>query len=291
MSVYEIITERIVAALESGVAPWRKPWTTAMPCNLISQKEYRGVNVWLTSMQGFESKYWLTFNQCNKLGGKIKKGEKGTPITFWSVGKESLNPKTGKVSKPFMLKYFTVFNLTQTEGIDLPRAVFAASKVSEFDANAKADALIAGMPKPPSYEKSDAAWYRPRTDAIGMPARTSFHTPSAYYATQFHEMAHSTGHATRLGRFDGTEAPQGFGSESYSKEELIAELTSSFLCGLAGIETETLPASASYLASWIKVLKGDSKLIVGACSAAQKASDYIANVSLATDTESITEAA
>jgi antirestriction protein ArdC len=277
-NVYEIVTERIVASLEAGVAPWQKPWHSALPCNLVSQKPYRGINVWLTAMQGHASKYWLTYNQCAKLGGHVKKGQKSTPITFWNVGEEKLNPKTGRVSTPFLLRYFNVFNLCQTEGIELPHAVFEHTKINEFDAIASADKLIAGMPDAPRQEQSASAWYRPSTDVLGMPHRSTFHTPASYYATMFHELAHSTGHAKRLARFETAETNHAFGSESYSKEELIAEMASAFLCGMAGIERETLPNSAAYLKSWIGRLKGDAKLIVSAASQAQKAADLIANL-------------
>jgi antirestriction protein ArdC len=283
-SVYDIITSKIVEALESGVVPWQKPWTTAMPCNLISQKDYRGINVWLTGMQGFPSKYWLTFNQCAKLGGRIVKGSKSTPITYWNVGDEKLNPKTGKLSKPFLLRYFSVFNLCQTEGIELPRALWDANKRSEFEVVSVADALIAGMPNPPAYQASDAAWYRPSVDTVGMPHRSSFTSPASFYATLFHELAHATGAKQRLHReaFDNLAI---FGSESYSSEELVAELTSSYLCGLSGIERETVPNSAAYLKTWIARLKGDSRLIVAAASAAQKAADYISRNTIASKSD------
>src|SRR4029077_16399657 len=134
--------------------------------------------------------------------------------------------------------------------------------------------IVKGMPNPPAYEQDFRAAYFPSQDTVTMPSRTAFVSQAEYYSTLFHELTHATGHAKRLGR-DGFDVPQQFGSESYSKEELIAEMGSAMLCGLAGIEQSTLANSAAYLKSWIARLKADSKLVISAASAAQKAADYI----------------
>jgi antirestriction protein ArdC len=283
-SVYEIVTEQVIAQLEQGVAPWRKPWSCNLPCNLVSQKAYRGMNVFFLATQGYESRYWLTFDQCAKLGGRVKAGSKSTFVTFWNIGTERVNPKTGRESKPFLLRYYRVFNLGQTEGIDLPRAVFERNKRSEFEAIETAETLAEAMPNPPTFEHSDHAWYSPLQDRIGMPARSLFHSPAEYYSTLFHELAHSTGHANRLLR-EGFDKPSQFGTESYSKEELVAEMTSAFLCGLSGIERETVPNTAAYLRSWIGRLKADSRLLITAASAAQKAADHISRNTFANQAE------
>jgi antirestriction protein ArdC len=283
-NVYEIVTSQIIESLESGVVPWRKPWSSAMPCNLVSQKAYRGMNVFMLATAGFESKYWLTLNQANSLGGRIKAGSKSNLVTFWNVGEEKLNAKTGKLSKPFMLRYYRVFNLTQTDGIDLPRAVFERNKRNQFEAIESAESLAESMPCKPEFLQSDAAWYSSARDTVGLPARSLFHSPAEYYSTLFHELAHSTGHASRLKR-EAFDSPSQFGSESYSREELIAEMSSAFLCGLSGIERETLPNSAAYLQNWIARLRGDSKLILSAASAAQKAADFISRNSNADQAE------
>lgn len=283
-NVYEIITGEIIKSLESGVVPWRKPWSSELPCNLVSQKPYRGLNVFMLATSGYESKFWLTLNQANKLGGKIKTGSKSHLITFWNVGKEKLNEKTGKVQCPFLLRYYNVFNLTQTEGIDLPRAIFERNKRNAFEAIEAAESMAESMPNPPKFEQSDAAWYRPSSDTVGIPPRSFFHSPAEYHATLFHELTHSTGHESRLHR-ESFDNPSIFGSESYSKEELIAEMGAAFLCGLSGIEREILPNSASYLQNWIKRLQGDSKLILSAASMAQKAADYISRNAIADQTE------
>jgi len=274
-SVYEIITEKIIKQLESGVAPWRKPWTCQTPANLITQKEYRGLNVFILASQGFPSRFWLTFNQATKLDGRIHKGEKSSPVIFWNVGdeREATTPDGAKeTSRRFLLRYYSVFNLSQTEGIDIPASLLQETRTN--DPIEVCEQVVAGMPNPPAFEQSDKAWYSPFSDAIGMPARDLFHSSEEYYATQFHELAHSTGHAKRLHR-ENFENPVSFGSESYSKEELIAEMTAAMLCGIAGIEQKTLENSAAYLKTWIARLKSDSRLLVSAASQSQKAADFI----------------
>jgi antirestriction protein ArdC len=276
-NVYEIVTERIIAQLESGVAPWRKPWTSKSPANLVSQKEYRGLNVLMLASQGYPSRFWLTFNQANKLGGKIAKGSKGSLVVYWNVGEEREVRKadgSSKTQTPFLLRYSTVFNLAQTEGIDIPARMLEEQR--DNNPIADCEAIVDGMPNPSQREQSDRAWYAPKSDTVGMPTRGLFHSSEDYYSTLFHELAHSTGHESRIGR-EGFENPVQFGSDSYSKEELVAECTAAMLCGVTGIGTQTLDNSAAYLRTWIARLKSDSKLIVQAASAAQKAADYIRN--------------
>lgn len=274
-NVYEIVTEKIIKQLEAGVAPWRKPWTCQVPTNLITQNEYRGLNVFTLASQGFPSRFWLTFNQATKLGGRIRKGEKSSPVIFWNVdeaGETTSQDDTKETSRRFLLRYYSVFNLSQTEGIDIP-----SSPLQETRNNnpiETCEQLVANMPNPPRFEQSDKAWYSPSKDVVGMPARGLFHSSEEYYATEFHELAHSTGHAKRLHR-ENFDNPVSFGSESYSKEELIAEMSAAMLCGIEGIEQKTLENSAAYLKTWIARLKSDSRLIVSAASQAQKAADFI----------------
>jgi antirestriction protein ArdC len=280
-SVYEVVTEQVIKQLESGVAPWRKPWRTEMPCNLLSQKPYRGLNVFMLASQGYASRYWLTFNQANKLGGHVKKGEHSSLVTFWHIGEEKIKAD-GSKTQPFLLRYYRVFNLCQTEGIAEKLGLGQSSRpVASIE---QCEAIVAGMPNAPRREQSSAAWYRPSSDTVGMPSRGLFSSAEEYYSTLFHELSHSTGHASRIGR-DGIEILNTFGSESYSKEELIAEMGAAMLCGVAGIAPATLQNSAAYLKTWIERLKSDSRLLVSAASAAQKASDYILAKSLASESE------
>ena len=274
-SVYQIITEKIIKQLESGVAPWRKPWTCQTPANLVTQKEYRGLNVFTLASQGFPSRFWLTFIQATKLGGRIRKGEKSSPVIFWTIGDEqetTAQDGAKETSRPFLLRYYSVFNLSQAEGIDIPASLLQETRTN--DPIETCEQIVTNMPVPPAFEQSDKAWYSPTNDVVGMPARGLFHSSEEYYVTEFHELAHSTGHAKRLHR-ENFDNPVSFGSESYSKEELVAEMTAAMLCGIAGIEQRILENSAAYLKTWIARLKSDSRLLVSAASQAQKAADFI----------------
>jgi antirestriction protein ArdC len=274
-SVYEIVTKKIIEQLESGVAPWRKPWTCQSPTNLITQKEYRGLNVFTLASQGFASRFWLTCNQDTKLGGRIRKGAKASLVIFWNLGdepQEAAADETHDGARTFLLRYYSVFNLSQTEGIELPASLLQPNRAS--DPIEVCERIVFSMPSRPAFEQSDKAWYSPARDVVGMPARELFRSSEEYYATVFHELAHSTGHETRLHR-QNFDSPASFGSESYSKEELIAEMTAAMLCGIAAIERKTLENSAAYLKTWIDRLKSDSRLIVSASSQAQKAADFI----------------
>jgi antirestriction protein ArdC len=275
MNVYEIVTEQIIKQLESGNVPWRRPWLCQEPCNLISQKPYRGINTFLLSASGYPSPFWLTYKQAEKLGGHVKKGEQSHMVVFWNIGTEKLNAKTGKLSKPFLLRYYRVFNLSQTEGIQSELRITNHAPVADI---AACESIVTAMPHAPSFEDSSKAAYSPSRDCVMMPSRSVFNSSEGYYATLFHELTHSTGHASRVGR-EGITDTAGFGSDTYSKEKLIAEMGSAMLCGITGIAPVTLENSAAYLRSWIGVLKGDSKLVVAAASAAQKAADYIRNTS------------
>ena len=277
MNVYEIVTAKIIDSLESGVAPWQKPWNCAPPMNLISQREYRGINVFLLGSQGYGSRYWLSYNQAAKLGGNIRKGAKSSLVTFWRIGEEKTLRKadgTERTTKPILLRYYSIFNLEQTEGIADKLGLTFSERVPNIEA---CERIVAEMPNAPARQQSDKAWYRPSNDTVGMPAKTAFNSAESHYATLFHELTHSTGHASRIGR-EGIENLNEFGSESYSREELVAELGASMLCGLTGISPAVIENSAAYLRSWIDRLKGDSKLIVSAASAAQKAADYIRGI-------------
>ena len=274
-SVYEIVTEKIIKLLESGAAPWRKPWTSQTPATLVTQKEYRGLNVFTLASQGFPSRFWLTFNQATKLGGRIRKGEKSSPVIFWNIGDEretTTQDGTNESSRPFLLRYYSVFNLSQAEDIDIAASLLQETRTN--DPIETCEQLVKNMPDSPAFEQSDIAWYSPSNDVVGMPARGLFHSSEEYYATVFHELAHSTGHAKRLHR-ENFDNPVSFVSESYSKEELIAEMTAAMLCGIAGIEQRVLENSAAYLKPWIARLKSDSRLLVSAASQAQKAADFI----------------
>jgi antirestriction protein ArdC len=289
-SVYEIVTERIIAAIEAGVSPWRKPWTpnefsymgkpVTSAVNAVTGKPYRGINVLLLGLCGYADPRFLTFNQAKALGGNVKKGERGTPIVFWKWVEVSSQDATDEAAEDTptgkrvpILRYYTVFNVEQCEGLEKlkPLSKPAPATAKAFNPIAEAEAILAGRKNPPTcYHGRNAAAYSPLADEVYMPAVQQFESMEAYYATRFHEEGHATGHVKRLGRPFGT----GFGSDSYAREELVAELTAAFLCAEAGIDS-TLDQSAAYLKGWLKPLKNDPKFVVIAAGQAQKAADYI----------------
>ena len=266
---YERITERIVTLLEQGTVPWHKPWTvkTGLPRNLVSKKPYRGINVFLLMAMSYESPHWLTFRQAIQLGGNVKKGEKSCPVVFWKRMKdeESDEPK-----KAPLLRLYHVFNVAQCDGLKATSTVENGSFTSTKPAE-----IVAKMPQPPVVKHGMArAFYSPTDDYVGMPERERFDGEAGYFATLFHELVHATGHEKRLKRASIAER-NGFGSDPYCKEELIAELGSAFLCGYADIVDRTIDNSAAYLEGWLKQFQNDRTLIVSAAAQAQKAADFI----------------
>lgn len=279
MNVYQIVTERILEALAKGVVPWRKPWRTETPKNLISGRDYRGVNIFLLSAQPFESPYWLTFKQAKELGGTVRRGERGTPIVFWKITEDE--DSNGKVSKGFLLRYFTVFNVAQTEGIEAP----PTAERSAFNPIEACEKVVASYKDPPSIlQMGQQAAYLPSLDRIWIPKPEQFTSPEEYYSTLFHELAHSTGAPHRLNR-KGVADPSRFASHTYSFEELVAECTSAFLATHAGIAPATLANSAAYIASWASKLKSEPRWIVDASAQAAKAADLILGKIAAKSTE------
>jgi antirestriction protein ArdC len=211
--------------------------------------------------------------------GHVIKGSKSTPVIFWKFldrkESEATDGETSTNGKIPMLRFYSVFNLCQTEGITPPPA---EETNNTFDPITKADEIIAAMPlKPDIRYGGGRAYYSPTLDYVQLSHQHTFDTIEHYYNTLFHELSHATGHANRLGRKGVTETSY-FGSHEYSKEELVAEMGAAFLCGSCGIEQMTLENSVSYIAGWLKALKNDKTLLVQAAGQAQKASDYILNV-------------
>jgi antirestriction protein ArdC len=283
MNVFEVVTQKMIEKLEAGVVPWHMPWRTSVgrPCNLISGKEYRGINPMLLGCH-YSSKYWLTYNQVKQLGGYVRSGERSSIVVFFKPI-ITTKPKTKEEEKkhmPFVLKYYSVFNSMQCDGItdDRLEAERARLKnIPEFKNIDACEAVWGNYPNAPALEhRQQRACYRPSSDTINMPMKESFDSEEEYYNTLFHEAVHSTGHESRLSRKTLTESAH-FGSEKYSKEELIAEMGAAMLCAHVGIESKVFDNSASYLGGWLDVLKEskNTRLIVDAASAAQKAIDCI----------------
>lgn len=273
-SVYDIVSTKIIDALKGDIVPWQKPWVggdAGLPRNAISNRPYRGVNVFLLNLAPSGDPRWLTYKQAADRGGNVKKGEKGQLVIFWSIidGKEKGDD--GKVKKIVFLKYYTVFNVVQCEGLNLP----TLEKPVAFDPIAEAEAIAAEYADGPVvyHGPGDRAYYRPSEDTITLPSKGQFREAGEYYATLFHELAHSTGHSNRLNRKElGT--PATFGDPVYSKEELVAEFGAAFLCARAGIDN-TRDNSAAYIKGWLSKLEDDPKLVVLAAAAGQKAADWI----------------
>lgn len=287
-NVYEIVTEAILKQLEQGTAPWHKPWKTIhgeVPTNLVSGKAYRGINLFLLSHLPYARPLYLTYKQTQELGGQVKRGEHGHKVVFWKVSdrpttEASEDGGESTTKRSFLLRYYTVFNVAQCEGLDakIP-ALPAASPLTPIQSIDSAESIVREWAGKPMIEEkiSDRAFYVPALDRITVPSRTQYENPTEFYSTLFHELTHSTGHKSRLNRSTLTELCP-FGSTNYSREELVAEMGAAFLCGEAGIENAaSLQNSASYIAGWMKKLKADPRCVVTAAAQAQKAADLILN--------------
>ncbi len=274
--VYQIVTDRIVSLLESGTVPWHKPWKggNQWPQNFVSRKVYRGINLFLLNAASYASPFWLTFKQVQSLGGRVKKGEHSFPVVFWKMFREEGDAEARRI--PF-LRYYSVFNVAQCEGIAVP--TIPTSETSQaFQSIEKCEQVVTAMPKRPAINHQGAhACYSPSLDAVSMPEARLFESSEDYYSTLFHELTHATGHVSRLNRKEITD-PIRFGSDPYSREELVAEMGAAFLCGHCEIENKTIDQSASYIQSWLAKLKEDRKLVVHAAAQAQKACDFILDV-------------
>lgn len=275
-------------ALDEGRVPeWLKPWNSSKVGqirNACSQKPYRGINPLILQgrmmEEGWVDPQFATFKAVKKAGGSIKKGEKGTAVILWKPFTKQ-NAATGEEEKFFMLRYYTVFNVAQTEGFNYKTLIGSEDEGSEeFDPIQAAENIVQGWDDKPSITEggSVAAYYQEK-DAVIIPHKASFHRPEAFYCTLFHELAHATGHKKRLNRLTGDR----FGSATYAKEELVAELTANFLLGICGIEKATQDNSVEYVLGWLRKLQDDPKMLLQAAGQAQKACDMIMGVTFDKD--------
>lgn len=283
---YDAVTERIVAALEAGVVPWHRPWRSGGgQRSLSSGKPYRGINIFTleatAAICGYSSPWWTTFNQAKERGGKVRKGEKGTPVVFWKFIEKPDPDDPGRIRRIPFLRYFTVFNTDQVDDLDPPEVEGLAA----FEPIEVCEAIKRGYAKrhggPALQHGGDVAFYHPIDDFVRLPVLGQFESPEAYYAVLFHEFGHSTGFPTRLDRKGITETTT-FGTPTYSQEELVAEMTAAFVCGEAGIPVN-YPQSSAYIASWLAKLGSDPKLVVHAGGQAQRAADLILGRAAPTD--------
>jgi antirestriction protein ArdC len=292
--VYQMVTDRIIEQLNKGTVPWQQPWKAAgLPRNLLTNRAYRGINMLLLNSLGYEHNLFVTYNQLNReLGGKVKKGEEGHIITYWNYGdKGKGNAEDAEASedgekpkKAPLLRYYTVFNISQCENI--PESYLEQGRV--VDVIATCEEVVESMPQCPVIQhKGQKATYNPLEDVINMPKKASFTSDAGYYSTLFHELVHSTGHHSRLNRKDLIQMAE-FGSEPYSHEELVAEIGACYLQSITGI-AEEFEQSAAYVQGWLQKLKNDKRFILSASTHAQKAIDFILNVKTEAEAEHLEE--
>lgn len=269
-SKHELIANKIIESLESNNIPWKKPWTSLLPKNLKTNKEYRGINNFLLSMVPTQYPFFLTFNQAKELGGSVLKGSKSVPVFFYSrINKE--NDEGEKVDSFFFMKQYAVFTLEQIEGIDYSQFI---DPVIDFQPVMKAENLVNAFLQSQliQVKPAQSAAYSPSGDYIVMPPRDQFHSVDAYYSTMFHEMVHSTGSEKRLKR----DMKGHFGSRDYSFEELVAEFGAAMLASYCGVDTSLEEGqSTAYIKGWLKKLKDDPTICYKAASKAQAAVDFI----------------
>jgi len=271
--IYAAVTDRIIQQMEQGVLPWSKPWggvsggaysgTTGKPYSLLNQM--------LLSKPGA----YYTFSQIQKQGGSVRKGEKAQMVVFWKqIPIKDQDSQTGEVRENLipMLRYYNVFHIDQCDGITCTNVTEEPQHTDE-DADSIIKAYLDRSGVALIQRISDEAYYSPVSDCVVLPVPEQFKSMEERYSTAFHELAHSTGHQRRLDRLRTTAR---FGNESYSKEELVAEITATALMSYTGLETKgTFRNSTAYIQNWLTALRKDKRMIVSASGAASKAFDYI----------------
>ena len=270
MDVYKEVTDRIIAQLENGIIPWQKPWiASGNAISHVTGHSYSFLNQMLLGRPG----EYVTFAQCQKEGGKIKKGEKASMVVFWKFIEQEDEEIQEKKQVP-VLRYFNVFHIDQCLGLK-------AKHQQELPNTAAADKIAEGIISDYlnregiklQHQEGDRAFYQPSSDSITLPLLAQFAETAEYYSTAFHELTHSTGHASRLDRLSKTAY---FGSDAYSKEELVAEIGAATLVNAAGLETSSsFRNNAAYIQNWLKVLKNDKRFIINAATKAEKAVSLI----------------
>lgn len=277
-NVYQAVTDRIIKQLEDGIIPWHKPWHGVIggAFNRVSKKPYSLLNQMLLEHDG----EYATYKQWSELGGTVRKGEKSEIVVFWKIlNVEDKDENNKLITKSIpLLKYINVFHISQVDGVK-PLDI---KDLKEHEPIEEAERIkLEYMEREHiviEEKKTDDAFYSPARDYIQVPCKEQYDDIMEFYSTLFHEMVHSTGHSTRLKRLE-TGKMVSFGNEDYSKEELIAEIGSSFLMNHIGVETErTFKNSVAYIQNWLQVLKNDNKFIVSASGKAEKAMKYILGV-------------
>lgn len=281
--IYARVTDAIIAELEKGVRPWTKPWSATHLAGQVTRplrctgEPYKGVNVMLLWSEavahGYSAPIWMIFRQALALGGHVRKGEHGATIVYADRiqrAETDLEGDEAVRSIPF-LKAYTVFNVEQVEGLPDPFYALAEPRLDPMRRIARADLFFEATGAEIRHG-GDRAYYAVGPDHVQMPPFDAFADPEAYYATLAHECTHWTRHPSRLDRDFGR---QRFGDEGYAREELVAELGAAFLCADLGLALEPRPDHASYIGSWLEVLRHDRKAIFSAAAHAQRACEYL----------------
>lgn len=282
MDIFAAVTDRIIAELESGIIPWNRPWTGVSEGAIrrSNGKPYSLINQLLLGKPG----EYLTFKQCKDEGGKVKKGAKSKMVVFWKVLHREKKDASGNVIRdengllvddPIpMLRYYNVFHIDDCEGIQpkytvehLPATASPVERAEEIIAEYSSRAKLTI-----EHSKQNQAFYSPSRHLVSLPLMEQFEDTAGYYETAFHELTHSTGHKSLLNRFSENDGAAAFGSESYSKEELVAEIGACGILHELGLETaKSFRNNAAYIQSWLSALKNDKRLIVSAAGRAEKA--------------------
>ena len=274
MDIYSEVTNRIMEQMEQGIIPWQKPWVACgKAISRTTGKPYSLLNQMLLGKAG----EYLTFKQVQDEGGKVKKGEKSQMVVFWKWIETEDEETHEKKEVPF-LRYYNVFHIDQCEGIaakHTAETAFPDGAAADDAAQAIIADYLAREKVRLSHQEGDRAFYRPGTDEIVLPLMKQFRSTAEYYSTAFHEITHSTGHEKRLNRLEKIAF---FGSDAYSKEELVAEIGAATLVNHCGIETSSsFRNNAAYIQNWLSVLKEDKRFIVSAAGKAEKAVNLILN--------------
>jgi antirestriction protein ArdC len=278
--VYRRVTDSIVNAIEAGVSNWRMPWHTSgkfafSPINVASKKPYRGINticLWAAAQsKGYERGEWATYQQWHERGAQVRKGQKATLVVFWKFANSTETQEDGEEhpvtsSRLLFTRGYSVFNAAQVEGYT-PKAAPNTPIEQRIESAERFFSRITAR----VFHQGNRAFYSPADDTITLPPFTAFFTPADYYSTRAHESGHWTSRLDRCNR----ELGKRFGDNAYAVEELVAELTAAFTLAHLGMSSMPREDHAQYIASWLKVLKVDKRVIFTAASKAQQATDYL----------------
>jgi len=280
--LYQLVTDKIVAALEAGTPPWVRPWhthTDPLPINAETHRTYRGVNFLTLAIEaqyrGYTRSCWLTYRQAAALGAQVRRGEHGVPVVFWKLRKVDAKaetepwPRDDDLSERVipLLRHYTVFNVAQIDGLP-PEMAEPVPSVPTWTGDEMAERVVSDSGADIRHGGSKA-FYHPAGDYIQIPPRAAFAHPAGYYGTALHELVHWTAHPSRLAR----SLSGRFGDDAYAVEELIAELGSAFLC--AHLRVDGQLQHASYISNWLRVLRSDKRAVFVASTKAQNAADFL----------------